>query len=184
MWWSPSTRSRPGANAAGIAARERVPRGHKMATAPIALNEPVYKYGQIIGFASKPIEPGQWVHEHNVAMQDFARDYRFAEGARNDEILPARAARHFRGLCAAERQDRHAQLHRHAHLGELLGLRRRNSSPRPSTTPTSWPTTRKSTASSLSCMAPAAAWRPTAKASRCCGGRNGATPRIPTSAAR
>src|SRR6185312_17517366 len=67
-----------GANAAGIAARERVPRGHKMATVAIAQDAPVYKYGQIIGFASKPIAPGEWVHEHNVAMQDFARDYRFA----------------------------------------------------------------------------------------------------------
>ena len=46
------------------------------------------KYGQTIGFASKPILPGDWVHEHNVALRDFARDYRFAEAAKNDEILP------------------------------------------------------------------------------------------------
>ena len=58
-------------------------------------------------------------------LHDFARDYRFAEGAKNDEILPPEAARDLRGLSAAERQDRHAQLHRHPHLGELLGLGRR-----------------------------------------------------------
>jgi len=87
----------PGANAAGITARERVPRGHKMAIAPIAQNEPVHKYGQIIGFASKPIAPGEWVHEHNVAMHDFARDYGFAEGARNDEILPPEQRATFEG---------------------------------------------------------------------------------------
>ncbi|MGI8525057.1 MAG: UxaA family hydrolase [Pseudolabrys sp.] len=83
--------------AAGTVARERIPRGHKMAIAAIALDEPVRKYGQIIGFASKPIEPGQWVHEHNVVMHDFARDYRFAEHARNDEILPVEQRATFEG---------------------------------------------------------------------------------------
>ena len=63
-------------------------RGHKMAVAPIAQGEPVRKYDQIIGFATQAIAPGDWVHTHNVEMHDFARDYRFAEGARNDEMLP------------------------------------------------------------------------------------------------
>jgi altronate hydrolase len=86
-----------GDTAAGCVASERIPRGHKMATAPVALNEPVRKYGQIIGFASKPITPGQWVHEHNVGMHDFARDYHFAEGAKNDEILPPEQRATFEG---------------------------------------------------------------------------------------
>ena len=77
-----------GATAAGVTARQRVPRGHKMAIAAVDEGEPVQKYGQTIGFASKPILPGDWVHEHNVALRDFARDYRFAEAAKNDEILP------------------------------------------------------------------------------------------------
>ena len=85
------------AAAAGTVARERVPRGHKMAISPIAPGEPVRKYGQIIGFASKTIEPGQWVHEHNVGMHDFARDYHFAEGASNDEILPPEQRATFEG---------------------------------------------------------------------------------------
>ncbi len=86
-----------GAIAAGIVARERVPRGHKMATVAIAHGEPVCKFGQIIGFATKPIAPGEWVHEHNCGMHDFARDYRFAEGARNDEILPLEQRATFEG---------------------------------------------------------------------------------------
>jgi altronate hydrolase len=77
-----------GGVAAGRAARERIPRGHKMAIAPIWQNEPVRKFGQIIGFAKVDIAPGDWVHEHNVTLHDFARDYRFAEAAKNDEILP------------------------------------------------------------------------------------------------
>jgi arabinonate dehydratase len=87
----------PGASAAGLTARERVPRGHKMAIAPIREGEPVRKYGQIIGFASKHIAPGEWVHEHNVGLHDFARDYRFAEDARNDEVLPPEARATFQG---------------------------------------------------------------------------------------
>ena len=51
-----------GAVAAGVTARERVPRGHKMAIAAIGEGHPVQKYGQTIGFASKPIAPGDWVH--------------------------------------------------------------------------------------------------------------------------
>lgn len=86
-----------GDSAAGAVASERVPRGHKMAVAPIATGEPVRKYGQIIGFALAAIAPGQWVHEHNVGMHDFARDYHFAEGARNDEILPPEQRATFEG---------------------------------------------------------------------------------------
>jgi altronate hydrolase len=87
----------PGSEVAGQTARERVPRGHKMAVVAIETNEPVRKYGQIIGFASKPIAPGDWVHEHNVTLHDFARDYRFAEGARNDELLPPELRATFQG---------------------------------------------------------------------------------------
>jgi len=86
-----------GATAAGLTARERVPRGHKMAVAPIRDGEPVRKYGQVIGFASKHIAPGDWVHEHNVGLHDFARNYRHAEGAKNDELLPPELRATFEG---------------------------------------------------------------------------------------
>ena len=86
-----------GAAVAGVTARERVPRGHKMAIMAIREGEPIRKYGQTIGFASKTISPGDWVHEQNVALRDFARDYRFAEGAKNDEILPPELRATFEG---------------------------------------------------------------------------------------
>ncbi|MCZ7658442.1 MAG: altronate dehydratase family protein [Xanthobacteraceae bacterium] len=90
-----------GSGAAGLTARERVPRGHKMAVAPIRDGEPVRKFGQVIGFASRPIAPGDWVHEHNVTLHDFARDYRFAEDARNDEVLPVELRATFEGYVRA-----------------------------------------------------------------------------------
>lgn len=81
----------------GAAARERVPRGHKMAARGIGAGEAIVKFGQIIGFATRDIAAGEWVHEHNVAMGEFARDYRFAESAREEEILPVAQQATFQG---------------------------------------------------------------------------------------
>lgn len=73
-----------------IVTRARVPRGHKIAARPIPSGEPIRKFGQIIGFASTAIEPGEWVHEKNVTMgEDFERDYAFAADARPVEGLRA-----------------------------------------------------------------------------------------------
>ena len=44
----------------GIKTTKRVPKGHKFAIVLIARGQPVVKFGQIIGFASKPIAPGEW----------------------------------------------------------------------------------------------------------------------------
>ncbi|MBC8353531.1 MAG: altronate dehydratase [Planctomycetes bacterium] len=52
-----------------------IPLGHKIAIKPIAKDEPVLKYGQIIGFASETIGAGSWVHSHNVVIGEFVRDY-------------------------------------------------------------------------------------------------------------
>ena len=81
----------------GITARDRIMKGHKMASAPIATGEPVLKFGQIIGFAKSDIARGDWVHEHNTGMHDFDRDYAFAQDARQEEILPLDRQATFQG---------------------------------------------------------------------------------------
>src|ERR671917_834445 len=86
-----------GADAAGLTARERILRGHKMAVAPVRESEPVRKYGQIIGFAKRHIAPGEWVHEHNVGLHDFERDYAFCTEARDDELLAPEMQATFQG---------------------------------------------------------------------------------------
>ena len=83
--------------AGGPAAAERIPRGHKIATAPIEVGAPIRKFGQIIGFASQPVAVGQWVHEHNCVMQEFARDYHFCEDAHPEPILPVERRATFEG---------------------------------------------------------------------------------------
>jgi altronate dehydratase small subunit len=40
--------------------------GHKVAITPIKQGADVYKYGDIIGRATKNIEPGEHVHVHNI----------------------------------------------------------------------------------------------------------------------
>src|ERR1700741_5424397 len=61
----------------GVTTVERVPAGHKVSIRPIAIGEPVRRYGQIIGFATAPIMPGQHVHTQNCGMGDFAKDYAY-----------------------------------------------------------------------------------------------------------
>ncbi len=87
-----------GASVEGVSAKARVPRGHKMATLPIAKGQPILKFGQIIGFASSDVAPGEWVHEHNVEMHAFERDYRFAQDARTEDVLPVDRQATFQGF--------------------------------------------------------------------------------------
>ncbi len=61
-----------------ITCREPIALGHKMAVRTIEKGEPVKKYGQIIGFASKTITEGSHVHVHNVKADLFERDYAYA----------------------------------------------------------------------------------------------------------
>jgi altronate hydrolase len=81
----------------GIKANQRIPKGHKMAFEAIAKGEPIRKFGQIIGFAKHDIAPGDWVHEHNVEMAEFSRDYAFSQDARDEIILPLEQQRTFQG---------------------------------------------------------------------------------------
>ncbi|MBN9217892.1 MAG: altronate dehydratase [Mesorhizobium sp.] len=77
-----------GDKAGDVEARARIPRGHKMAMRDIASDEPIIKYGQTIGFAREPIVAGDWVHEHNVYLRNFERDYLFGTNARTTPVLP------------------------------------------------------------------------------------------------
>ncbi len=49
-----------------VVAETLIPFGHKIAVAPMAAGDPVVKYGEVIGFATTAIRPGQHVHIHNV----------------------------------------------------------------------------------------------------------------------
>jgi altronate dehydratase small subunit len=50
-----------------IEAKEPIPFGFKMAITKIDCNNPIIKYGQVIGIAVRLIQPGDLVHVHNLA---------------------------------------------------------------------------------------------------------------------
>ena len=72
----------------GLEALERIPPGHKIARVSHAVGQKVLRYGQIIGFASRPILAGQHVHEHNLAVGDYEKDYAFSADLRPNQTAP------------------------------------------------------------------------------------------------
>jgi altronate hydrolase len=55
-----------GETASGIAVKDAVARGHKVALVPVAAGQPVIKFGFPIGVATRDIAPGEHVHSHNL----------------------------------------------------------------------------------------------------------------------
>jgi altronate hydrolase len=88
----------PGVPVFGIMPTERVPRGHKMALQAIPKDAAVVKYGQVIGFATSRIAPGDWVHEKNVHMHSFDRDYVHGTEARPTAFVPEAQRQTFQGF--------------------------------------------------------------------------------------
>lgn len=85
----------------GVAVGERrIPPGHKVAVRPHAAGEPIRRYGQIIGFATEAIAPGDWVHTHNCAMGDFAKDYAWGVDAKPTPLITPAAT--FMGIRRAD----------------------------------------------------------------------------------
>ena len=79
------------AGSPGVTTEAPVPAGHKVAQARIDIDQPIRKYNQIIGFASKTILPGQHVHSHNVTLRDFERDYAFGKDVKIPEEVEQQA---------------------------------------------------------------------------------------------
>ncbi len=69
---------------ASIVTRDLIDLGHKVAARPIAKGEAVRKFGQLIGFATTDIEPGEWIHAHNLHPGELSLDYAFASAVPAD----------------------------------------------------------------------------------------------------
>jgi altronate hydrolase len=91
-------------NSEKLVIRGLIPPGHKIAARAIAAGQPVRRYNQIIGFATKAIEPGSHVHMHNLGMGDqagaFERDYAIGVDARDTAFVPT--PRTFEGIVRAD----------------------------------------------------------------------------------
>ena len=49
-----------------IEVRDEIPKFHKLAIEEIPRGEAVYKYGEVMGVASRDIHVGEWAHIHNI----------------------------------------------------------------------------------------------------------------------
>ena len=77
-----------------------VPAGHKIAVRDVAQGQPVRRYNQIIGFATRDIKAGEHIHVHNLAMGDFERDYAFCTDVKTTQAITPQAT--FEGIVRAD----------------------------------------------------------------------------------
>lgn len=81
-----------------VTCHSQIPSGHKVATSPIKPGEPVRKYGQIIGFATQAIGPGEHVHVHNLETKEFSREQAVGAECRTTDYVPDAERRTFQGI--------------------------------------------------------------------------------------
>jgi altronate hydrolase len=75
-----------------------VPVGHKVALRALRQGDPVHKYGQVIGFATAPVAPGDHVHTHNLAFGAVAHDHHPGVDARPAPRVPEGERATFQGI--------------------------------------------------------------------------------------
>ena len=78
-----------------IVTKNPIPFGHKVCLKTINKGEPVIKYDQIIGFASRDINSGEHVHSHNLEFKEFDRNYKVSE---KKLILDEKSDTFFKGI--------------------------------------------------------------------------------------
>ena len=87
--------------------------GHKIAREDIPLGGAVTKFGQVIGYATRPIAAGEHVHSQNCEFGAHDQDYHVgADLAAARAAIPAGRAAQLHGLPPRQRPGRHPQLHR------------------------------------------------------------------------
>lgn len=76
--------------------------GHKFALHSIEQGQPLRRYGQVIGFATKPITAGDHVHSQNLAVGTMQLDYQFGTDLKPIALVPEAQRRTFLGYRRAE----------------------------------------------------------------------------------
>ena len=76
--------------------------GHKVARRAVAAGQPVRRYGQVIGFATADIAPGDHVHVHNLGFSTLQQQYEFSTDVRPVDKYPPEKMRTFEGYKRAD----------------------------------------------------------------------------------
>ena len=83
-----------------ITAQEEIPQGHKMSISPIKKEHSVMKYGFAIGHALSDVQPGFWVHTHNMKTNlEGEIEYSYQPDV---HFLPPEAPEFFQGYKRAD----------------------------------------------------------------------------------
>jgi len=86
----------------GVRTRAQVPAGHKIAARRIAEGEQVKKYDTVIGVATRDLEPGDYVHSHNLQLVDYYRDPAFGADVQPVQYVPEDQRATFQGFVRAD----------------------------------------------------------------------------------
>jgi altronate hydrolase len=84
---------------------QMVPPGHKFALTDIGFDQPVRRYGQIIGFSTTEIKSGQHVHVQNMSIKEQGSlkvDYAIGTEYKPEAFVPEAERRTFRGFKRAD----------------------------------------------------------------------------------
>jgi altronate hydrolase len=79
-----------------------VPAGHKIALRDVPEGASVRKYGQTIGFATRAIAAGDWVHTQNMSVGPLALQYEFGTEVEPVRYVPSAETRTFPGYQRAD----------------------------------------------------------------------------------
>jgi altronate hydrolase len=85
-----------------VLVRGAVPAGHKVALRSIRLGDPVRKYGQTIGLATRDIAAGEHVHTQNLAFDVFERDGAPGTDRRGEFVSPVSERPTFDGFVRSD----------------------------------------------------------------------------------
>jgi altronate hydrolase len=82
----------------GVRVRAQVPAGHKIAARHIDKGEQIKKCNIVIGIAMRHIEPGDYMHSHNIELADYYRDPEFCRDVQAVDYVPEAARATFMGF--------------------------------------------------------------------------------------
>ena len=86
------------ASSVEVELRQGVKLGHKIARRAMKVGSPLRRYGQVIGFATTDIEPGDHVHLHNLGLMLGDQQYEVGVDVRPVDFYPASQMRYFEGF--------------------------------------------------------------------------------------
>ena len=89
-------------NGTEVRAAANIPPGHKIAVHALREEQPIHKYGQVIGYATQPIQPGEQVHSHNLAVGSLTLDIEYSTAVPKVDYVPEAERRTFQGFKRAD----------------------------------------------------------------------------------